>query len=159
MSTEADGASPALTPAALASARLGYLLKHAYLGFSGLSQAALEPHGINGRELAVLSRLAGPDPMSQQEAARRLGIDRTTMVALIDALEQKALVERHPDPGDRRKNIVELTTAGRETLTAATRAADEAERRFLGPLGEAAAQQFKDALRTLLSAGQQMGPP
>jgi DNA-binding MarR family transcriptional regulator len=149
---ESDAGRPAYRAAALADARLGFLLKHAQLRFAVVAQAALQPYGIDGRELAVLSRLSGPDPMSQQEAARQLGIDRTTMVALIDGLEGKHLVERHTDPGDRRKNIVELTAAGRETLAPATEAADEAERRFLGPLGEADAQRFKDVLRTLLSA-------
>lgn len=144
MSTEAAGA--------IASARLGYLLKHAQLSFFEVSRAALEPYGIDGRELAVLTRLAGAEPVSQQEAARRLGIDRTTMVALVDALERNALVRRQPDPADRRKNIVGLTEAGRKTLAAATEAADQAERRFLEPLG-ADAERFKGALRTLLSAG------
>jgi DNA-binding MarR family transcriptional regulator len=137
----------------LASARLGYLLKHAYLGYAELSREALAPHQVDGRELAVLTRLAGPEALSQQEAARHLGIDRTTMVALVDGLERKQLVGRRPDPGDRRKNIVELTAAGRATLISATEAADRAERQFLGALGPAAADSFKDALRTLLSAG------
>ncbi len=131
--------------------RLGYLLKHAHLSYAELAGSALAPHGVDGREVAVLSRLSGPDPLSQQEIARRLGIDRTTMVALVDALERKGLVERHPHPDDRRKNLVALTAAGRETLAAATRALDEAERRFLGPLGEAGAREFTEALRRLLA--------
>jgi DNA-binding MarR family transcriptional regulator len=75
------------------------------------------------------------------------------MVALIDALERRGLVERNPHPDDRRKNIVALTAAGGETMAGATRAADDAERRFLEPLGQAGAQQLKDALRLLLGSG------
>ena len=141
------------TDGPLGSARLGYLLKHAYLGYAEMSREALAPYEIDGRELAVLTRLAGPEPLSQQEAARQLGIDRTTMVALVDALERKQLVGRRPDPEDRRKNIVELTAAGRTTLAGATQAADRAEQQFLGALGPAAAESLKEALRTLLSAG------
>jgi DNA-binding MarR family transcriptional regulator len=139
---------------ALAYVRLGYLLKHAQLSYSGLAASALAPFGIDGRELAVLAFLSRSDVMSQQEVARRLGIDRTTMVALIDGLERKNLVERHPDPDDRRRNIAALTAGGRETVAAATRAADEAERRFLEPLGEAGARRFKDDLRSLLGAAE-----
>jgi DNA-binding MarR family transcriptional regulator len=95
--------------------------------------------------------LAGCEPASQQQAARRLGIDRTTMVALLDALEDKGLVTRHPHAEDRRKNVVELTAPGRDTLRDATWAGDDAERRFLAPLTEPAARQLKDALRTLLT--------
>lgn len=74
--------------------RLGYLLKHANLRLSELVGAALAPYGIDGREFAVLALLDSPVPMSQLDAARRLGIDRTTMVAMVDALERKDLV-RH----------------------------------------------------------------
>jgi DNA-binding MarR family transcriptional regulator len=153
VATEAAGAAsaaPGQRADVLALARLGYLLKHAYLSYSGLSAAALAPYGIDGRELAALTLLRSSAPLSQQDVARRLGIDRTTMVALIDALEGKNLVVRRPDPKDRRRNIVELTPAGHETLTGATRAADDAERRFLESLGPSGAQAFKNALRTLL---------
>ena len=130
--------------------RLGYLLKHAQLQLAELSSAALAPYGVSGRELAVLLVLADREPASQQQAAGRLGIDRTTMVALLDTLEEKGLVARHPHADDRRRNVVELTAAGQDTLRLATEASDEAERRFLAPLSPAAAQQLKEALRSVL---------
>lgn len=155
MSTEATGgvragerAGERVDPPA--HARLGYLLKHAYLAYGEASRAALERYGIDGRELAVLDFLGGPESPSQREVARRFGIDRTTMVALIDGLERKGLAQRRPDPSDRRRNVVEPTAAGRETLAGALRAADAAERHFLAPLGAAEAQRFKNALRALL---------
>jgi DNA-binding MarR family transcriptional regulator len=132
------------------TSRLGYLLKHAQLRLGELTMAALAPYGINGRELAVLLSLAGGEPASQQEAAYRLGVDRTTMVALLDALEAKGLVARHPHAGDRRRNVVELTAAGRQTLHAATEASDAAEQRFLAPLTEPAARQLRAALQALV---------
>lgn len=141
----------------VAGARLGYLLKHAYLAYAEVAQAALEPYGIDGRELAVLDFLGGPGSLSQREVARRFGIDRTTMVALIDSLERKGLVERRPDPADRRRNVVEPTETGRRTLADAIRAADDAERRFLAPLGESGAGRFKDVVRTLLRASRTEG--
>jgi DNA-binding MarR family transcriptional regulator len=140
-----EGPGPELT------SRLGYLLKHARVKLGELTAAALAPYGLDGRELAVLLVLAGREPASQQQAARRLGIDRTTMVALLDALEGKGLVARHPHAEDRRRNVVELTGLGRDILGDAARAADDAERRFLAPLTESAARQLKDALRTLLT--------
>ena len=129
--------------------RLGYLLKHAQLRLTELTSAALEPYGINGRQLAVLLVLAGHEPGSQQQAAQRLGIDRTTMVALLDALEDKGLVARHPHADDRRRNVVELTEAGRDTLSRATGASDDAEHRFLAALTPSAAEQLRETLRTL----------
>jgi len=132
--------------------RLYFLLKHAQLQLAELTGPALAPYGIDGRELAVLNALVDQDPLSQQEVARRLGIDRTTMVALIDGLEDKGLVERHPHPDDRRKNVVELTAGGRDTRSRATQASEDAERRFLAPLGEGDVKRLKETLHLLISA-------
>jgi DNA-binding MarR family transcriptional regulator len=135
-------------PDALAS-RLGYLLKHAQQRLAQAAAPVMAPFGIDGRELAVLTVLAAQTPMSQQEAAEELGVDRTTMVALIDALEAKDLVERHRSPHDRRRNIVELTPAGQECLRGAARARDEVEREFLAPLGDTLSRHFVGALQIL----------
>lgn len=140
-----DGPSPEL------SRNLVYLLKHAQLRMAELTTKALTPYGIDGRELGVLLTLAGGEPASQQQAAQRLGIDRTTMVALLDTLEDKGLVSRHPDADDRRRNVVELTTAGQDTLRQAVAASDDAERAFLAPLSPQAARQLRDSLRTVMT--------
>ncbi len=145
MSSTDDGPGPDVT------SRLGYLLKHAQLRMNELSTRALEPYGVHGRELAVLVMLASNEPSSQQQAAQRLGVDRTTMVALLDTLEEKGLVSRHPDAEDRRRNVVELTKVGHKLLERATKASDDAEREFLAPLGAEAAQQLRDALRILVT--------
>ena len=147
-----DLASAAGPPPELAG-RLGYLLKHAQLALAELTAAALEPFGLTGRELAVLTVLAGDEPASQQQAAQRLGVDRTTMVALVDALEGKGLVRRHADAADRRRNVVELTAAGRGTLHRAGEAAAEAERQFLTPLSTPDARRLKAALLTVIQPG------
>ena len=129
---------------------LGYLFKHARLRLAELTGQALAPFGISGRELAVLLTLAASEPASQQQAAQRLGVDRTTMVGLVDVLEAKDLVTRRPQEGDRRRNVVELTETGRDTLRRASEAATEVERQFLAPLSPAAAAQFTRALRALV---------
>jgi DNA-binding MarR family transcriptional regulator len=139
-----DGPGPEL------SRRLSYLLKHAQLQMAELTTKALTPHGIEGRELGVLLALADREPASQQQAAQRLGIDRTTMVALLDTLEGKGLVSRHPHADDRRRNVVELTNAGKDTLRRAIKASDDAERRFLAPLSPQAAEQLRISLQTIV---------
>jgi DNA-binding MarR family transcriptional regulator len=135
-------------PDALAS-RLGYLLKHVQQQLVQAAAPAMQPFAIDGRELAVLTVLAGEVPPSQQEAAERLGVDRTTMVALVDALEAKGLAERHTSASDRRRNVVELTPAGQDCLRRASKARDEIERDFLAPLGDDLAKQFVRALQIL----------
>jgi DNA-binding MarR family transcriptional regulator len=130
--------------------RMAYLLKHAREALAELTGPALEPFGIDGRSLAVLIVLDGAAPLSQQQAAVRLGIDRTTMVALIDALEDKGLVVRTPYPADRRKNVVALTPSGRDTLERASVASRDAERRFLAPLSDAEAARLRASLQKLI---------
>lgn len=133
------------------AARLGYLLKHAQQRLVQAAGPAMAPFGIDGRELAVLTVLAADVPLSQQEAAERLSVDRTTMVALTDALEAKGLVERQRNAEDRRKNIVRLTPAGEDSLQRAGKARDELERAFLAPLGERLSTEFIRALQILAS--------
>ena len=129
--------------------RLTYLLKHALIELDGLHHELLAPAGVSARELAVLLLLDAREPESQQQAAQRLGVDRTTMVALLDALEAKGLVARRPDATDRRRNVVELTDDGRTTLRQATRASDEAERRLLAALDDDEATQLRELLTRL----------
>lgn len=137
------------------SARLTYLLKRALVDLEALHAEHLAAVGISARELGVLLLLDGRDPESQQQAAARLGVDRTTMVGVLDGLEAKGLVARRADAGDRRRNVLELTRNGKTALVQAVRASDQAERRFLAELNDTEAAQ----LRTLLTrlAGDRSG--
>jgi MarR family transcriptional regulator for hemolysin len=47
--------------------------------------------------------------MTQKEIADRIGIEASTIVPIIDKLEEQGMVARKPDPGDRRNNLVFLT--------------------------------------------------
>jgi DNA-binding MarR family transcriptional regulator len=129
---------------------LGYLLKHVQLRYFELGSKALAPLGINGREAAVLRAIDDTTALSQGEIARKMDVDRTTMVALIDDLQDKGLVERHQDQQDRRRNVVELTPVGRDTVRKAADLAAQAERTFLRRLSAADAEQFRKTLRALL---------
>ena len=134
------------------SRRLGYLFKHAAMRLQELHAQALAPFGIDARELGVLIVLASHEPASQQQVAQRLGVDRTTMVALLDTLEDRGLVFRRPHQQDRRRNVVDLTDHGRDTLRRATQASDEAERALLVPLSPQDQQRLRDALRLIVAA-------
>lgn len=130
--------------------RLGYLFKHAGMLMAELNAEALAPLGITAREHAVLLLLADHEPSSQQQAASRLGLDRTTMVAILDTLEDRGLVSRHPHAEDRRRNVVELTATGKDTMRRATKASDAAERKLLAPLSREDAQRLRAALRRVV---------
>ncbi|GAB3952784.1 MarR family transcriptional regulator [Kribbella albertanoniae] len=132
----------------MASDRLGYLLKHVLARLTEAQTEALAPHGLNGRDLAVLSAIASGEPLSQLEVAARLRVDRTSIGDLIDGLEERGLVERRRSAEDRRRNVVVLTTAGERTFESAERVRHELEREFLAPLRDG--DRFRADLRLLL---------
>ena len=130
---------------------LGYLLKHAHLALEHRTQAALADVGVTVRELGVLRIFASGEARSQQEAAAVLGVDRTSMVALLDTLERQGIVERRPSEQDRRRNIIALTDHGWKVFRQAESRYSEAERDFTATLGDAGAAGLRQALRTVLS--------
>lgn len=130
--------------------RLGYLLKHAALHYERLTSARLEPLGIQGGEWAALNCFHAQPDLSQREASELLGIDRTKMVALVDELQAKGWVERRTSPDDRRKNLVELTSIGRDLLQRATTVIDDCEHHFLAVLNESDTKLLKNALDAMI---------
>lgn len=127
--------------------RLAYLLKHAERRLATLHEEVLAPLDIDVRDLGVLMVIDGFEPASQQQLAERMGVDRTTMVAIIDALERKGIIARRPDADDRRRNLIGLTTSGGQLLRRATAASDTAEAKLLTSLTPAEATE----LRTLMA--------
>jgi DNA-binding MarR family transcriptional regulator len=138
------GAPPAVTR------RLGYLLKHAQLRLAELAEPLYEPLGVTGRQLALLTLFGAGPAQSQQDGAARLGVDRTTMVALVDELEAKGLVRREVAPGDRRKRLVRLTEEGERVWRAGEAATREAEALLLASLGEDGAERLRAALHQVV---------
>jgi DNA-binding MarR family transcriptional regulator len=68
-------------------------------------------------ELAVLSRLHRDGPASASRLANGERVTAQAVGAAVAALHQRGLVQRTPDPHDRRKTIVSLTDPGRSALT------------------------------------------
>jgi DNA-binding MarR family transcriptional regulator len=67
-------------------------------------------------DLGVLRVIASGEAQSQQEAAAVLGVDRTSMVALLDTLERQGIIARRPSEQDRRRNVIALTDHGWEVF-------------------------------------------
>ena len=131
---------------------LGYLLKHAHLALEGYTDAALARFGITSRDLGALRVIAGGEAKSQQDVAGILGVDRTSMVALLDALEQAGIVARRPSEQDRRRNVIELTKRGREIVVQAEQSSLAVEKEFIGILGDDGASDLRRALGSLVGS-------
>jgi DNA-binding MarR family transcriptional regulator len=90
-------------------------------------RAMLEPLGLEPRQFALLRHVAGAEGQTQQALGDALGIPKSRMVALIDDLEQRGLVERRLRPDDRRARALHVTDAGSACLDKALRVADDHE--------------------------------
>jgi DNA-binding MarR family transcriptional regulator len=142
--------NPSDLPAGLAD-RLGFLLGRAHAAHSAVVASELAPLGIGPKELGALAVLADEGPLSQQRLGARQGVDRTTMVAVVDVLERRGFVERRRDAGDRRAYALHATAAGRRALARATAVAERAEEEFLAPLPPRERERLKRLLRRLLA--------
>src|SRR3954447_5818092 len=102
-------------PEPLASAP-GFLLSWNGQRIARNFAAALEPLGLRPPHFGVLTLIDTHPGSAQRELVQRSMIDASTMVAVIDELEELGLAERRPHPADRRKRAVHLTPKGRRTL-------------------------------------------
>jgi DNA-binding MarR family transcriptional regulator len=112
--------------------------------------AALAEVGISVKQYGALAILVDLGARSQRALGSIQGVDRTTMVAIVDGLEADGFVERRRDPADRRSYALHPTAAGRRALPTAERAIEAAEREFLAPLAAAERRRLKELLRRLL---------
>jgi DNA-binding MarR family transcriptional regulator len=95
--------------------------------------------------------LVDEGPLSQQRLGQRQGVDRTTMVAVVDDLERRGLVERQRRPHDRRAYSLHATAKGRRVLKRAIEAATRAEDEFLAPIPPRDRRRLKQLLQRLIS--------
>ena len=105
------------------------------------------------RPQAGLLRLISREPgQSQQAVARRLGTPPSRLVALVDGLEERGLIERRRNPGDRRNYALHLTAAGEQAMTDLSQAAMEHEHAVAAPLTQAERAQLSALLAKLAAA-------
>jgi MarR family transcriptional regulator, lower aerobic nicotinate degradation pathway regulator len=102
--------------------------------------------GLRKYHFTVLVALEEHGPTSQAALGRRLSIDRSDMVAVINDLERDGLVARGRDEEDRRRNLVALTPAGADARERLDARVEEAQDALLAPLSSAERRQLRDLL-------------
>ncbi|MFF3668738.1 MarR family winged helix-turn-helix transcriptional regulator [Microtetraspora malaysiensis] len=93
--------------------------------------ATAEARTYHYRLLAALEEFG---PASQAVLGRRCGVDRSDMVSMINELADRRLLERAPDPSDRRRNIITITAAGLRQLRRLDGVLAEVQDVLLAPL-------------------------
>lgn len=118
----------------------------------------LESIGLTPASFGVLNFLGGRDGAIQQEIGAAMGIDPSTMVALLDGLESDGLVTRRPHPGDRRARDVAITPKGRRALERGRKLNDDVEDEVLRGLNKTERKQLLGLLRQACGAGPPQPP-
>jgi DNA-binding MarR family transcriptional regulator len=127
--------------------QFGWSIQAVYQGFARTAQTAVADVPGGPRGYQVLVAITTEEATSQLALAQRLGIDKTQMTYVIDALADGGLVERQPHPRDRRIRQVVPTDAGRALLETARVALGDVEDALMRDLDP----DERTALRRLLA--------
>ena len=117
----------------------------------------LGPLELEPGEFALLRAVAASDGESQNALADRLHISPSWMVAIVDDLELRGLLERKPHARDRRVRNLHLTAAGKKLLRRAERQAQSFDQRVSEPLSETELRQLLELLDRI-AAGLELQP-
>jgi len=123
---------------------LGYAISKRFKGI-------LDPFELHPREFAVLRAVGVLEGRTQQALADELQIPRSRMVSIVDELEARGLLERRPNPADRRVRELHLTDDGRKTLKRAFAEAVAYEQQVTSPLEPEERTQLLDFLERISS--------
>jgi DNA-binding MarR family transcriptional regulator len=140
--TERRQAHPGSTVTAVPG-DLGWHLAMVLRGYQTRFEDAVDrmPAGIRGFQ--VLSAVVHKDPPNQQALGAHLAIDRTVLTYLLDTLVAAGVVERIPDPADRRARKIIATDSGRDILAACEERVATAEADLLAGLEQEDAQTIR----------------
>ena len=128
----------------------GRLLSHLTTRSDRLITEGLAEVDARKWHYAVLASLHEYGPASQAELSRHSGIYRSDMVGVLNELAERDLVERAPDPDDRRRNVITISARGRRHLRRLDHVLDDLHDRLLAPLSRAERDQFVQLLTRLL---------
>ena len=149
--------SPVTDVSGTAWASVGFLLSQLGAANARWFHDTLVPVGLEPRQFAILRFVAQDEGRSQQALGEALGIAPSRMVALIDELEERGLVERRANPTDRRARALFVTAGGRRLLTAAMKRALAHEAELCAPLEPGEREALIEMLQRV-AAGQGLIP-
>ncbi len=138
---------------------LGWGLGMVFRAYVTAAHAAVADLPGGPRGYQILSAATQGRVGSQLALAQHLGIDRTVMTYLLDDLEAMGLIERRPDPADRRARRIVATDRGTELLVTLDGRLRAAESQLLAPLDDKAREAFRSQVQTLATRLNTLDPP
>jgi DNA-binding MarR family transcriptional regulator len=109
--------------------------------------------GARGYHFRLLAALAEFGPSSQASLGRRTGMDRSDVVAAINELARRDLIQRASDPADRRRNVVTITEQGAARLEQLDSVLAGVQDEVLAPLPATERAQLTGLLGRILGSG------
>jgi DNA-binding MarR family transcriptional regulator len=134
----------------LAPSTLAFLLSQVGIHASRQFAERIAEVDLNPPLFRVLNLVDAAEGQSQQAIGQAIEVPASRMVALVDELEQRGLVERRPDPGDRRVRALYLTKKGRQSLNRGRKIAKKHEEDLTRGLGEADRKRLLDLLQKMV---------
>jgi DNA-binding MarR family transcriptional regulator len=129
---------------------IGYHLRRAQVHlFADFARTMAEAQMTPG-QFGVVSLIGANPGLTQSALARAVGIERSTMVAVIDNLQDRGLVERRPSPVDRRSYALMLTERGSALLESLTPLVHAHERNVARRLSAADKDKLIELLTRLI---------
>ncbi len=133
-----------------APSTLAFLLSQVGIYASKRFAERIATVGLQPPLFRVLNLVDAAEGESQQAIAARIEIPPSRMVALVDELEQRGLVERRPDPKDRRVRALFLTTEGRRCLARGRKIASQHEEDLTKGMEPADRKRLLDLLQKIV---------
>ena len=127
--------------------QVGFLLRRANQRHVALFASRISD--LTPPQFAALAMLGEAGECSQNQLGQMVAMDAATIKGVIDRLKGRGLVALSEDPGDKRRLVVSLTTAGRDTLQTLLAAAKEITEETLSPLNAREAATFVKLLAKL----------
>jgi DNA-binding MarR family transcriptional regulator len=128
----------------------GFLLSQLGAHSAAAFAQRIAPLGLTPPQVGVLRAIADQPGRTQPAIADEFGLPPSRMVAFIDDLEARELVERRRDPADRRVHLLHLSEPGERMLTEIATIGRAAERDLLSALTAAERKQLSALLTRLV---------
>jgi len=128
---------------------IGYQLRLTQLAIFNAFSTSVQDGKLSPGRFAVLVLIGANPGLTQSRLAAATQLDRSTMVAVIDQLEERSLVERRAAPNDRRSNALWLTATGKKLLAGMKRRVKVHEKHIAAALGVADSARLIDMLERI----------
>lgn len=129
--------------------QVGHLLRRAHQRATQIFLETFEDSRLTPTQWAALARLGEAGAASQNHLGRLTAMDPATVQGVIQRLEKRGLIDREPDPDDRRRTRLKLSAEGAELVAMYAAAGAKVSARTLEPLTDAEAEQFLELLKKL----------